>query len=123
MENTDKVFSYVKYERELETEYRRKLSEAKRKSDVRKVFYEFLFKLLTKVQPDLPNYLQEDIKFDEKEFSYSFTEELERIINELSANSDLKAIIDRMFEVAKHRYMKIAQDEDVDYFRLNKSGY
>jgi len=29
MENTDKVFSYVKYERELETEYRRKLSEAK----------------------------------------------------------------------------------------------
>ncbi|HCI29396.1 MAG TPA: hypothetical protein PKI14_05665 [Fervidobacterium sp.] len=123
MENTDKVFSYVKYERELETEYRRKLSEAKRKSDVRKVFYEFLFKLLTKVQPDLPNYLQEDIKFDEKEFSYSFTGELERIINELSANSDLKAIIDRMFEVAKHRYMKIAQDEDVDYFRLNKSGY
>jgi len=79
--------------------------------------------LLTKVQPDLPNYLQEDIKFDEKEFSYSFTGELERIINELSANSDLKAIIDRMFEVAKHRYMKIAQDEDVDYFRLNKSGY
>jgi len=122
MENAEKVFSYVKYERELQTDYRRKLSEAKRKSDVRKVFYEFFFKLLVMIKPDVPNNLQEDIKFDEKELTYSFTGELERIINELSANSDLKAIIDRMFEDAKHRYMKIAQDEDVDYFRLNKSG-
>jgi len=103
MENAEKVFSYVKYERELQTDYRRKLSEAKRKSDVRKVFYEFFFKLLVMIKPDVPNNLQEDIKFDEKELTYSFTGELERIINELSANSDLKAIIDRMFEDAKHR--------------------
>jgi len=49
MENREKMLSYVKYEHELETEYREKLAEAKRKSDVRDVFAEFIIKLLRKL--------------------------------------------------------------------------
>jgi len=121
MEGKEKMISYVKYEHELETEYREKLAEAKRKSDVKNVFVEFIIKLLKKIEPSLPLSLMENIRFDEKEFKYEFMGELENLVNEIGKESDLKAIINRMYETAMHRYKKIEHDENIDYFRLNST--
>ncbi|MFN3692288.1 MAG: hypothetical protein ACK4R7_05300 [Fervidobacterium sp.] len=119
MEKTEKMLSYVKFEHELEADYREKLSEAKRKSDVREIFAEFLFKLLKKIDSNIPSDLSKFVKFDEKEFKFEFVGDLSKIVEELSKSSDLKAIINRMYESASHRYKKIEHDENLDYFRLN----
>lgn len=119
MEKAEKMLSYVKFEHELETDYREKLAEAKRKSDVREIFTEFLFKLLKKIEPSISSSLLEFVKFDEKEFKFEFIGELSEMVEELSKNSDLKAIINRMYENALHRYKKIEHDENINYFRLN----
>lgn len=119
MEKMEKMVSYVKFEHELENEYREKLAEAKRKSDVRDVFSEFVIKLLKKIIPEVSLSMVEYIKFDEKEFKYEFTGELEKLIEEIGKSSDLKAIINRMYESASHRYKKIENDENIDYFRVN----
>lgn len=119
MEKVERMLSYVKYEHEIETEYREKLAESKRKSDVREIFADFVFKLLKKIVPGIPSHLAELMKFDEKEFKYEFTGELSVIVDNLCKNSDLKAILNRMYESAAHRYKKIENDENLDYFRLN----
>ncbi|MCX7654373.1 MAG: hypothetical protein N2Z58_06855 [Fervidobacterium sp.] len=121
MERAEKMVSYVKYERELENEYREKLSDAKRKSDVRDVFSEFLIKLLKRIVPEVSLSLVEYIKFEDKEFKFEFTGELQKLIDDLGKSSDLKAIINRMYESALHRYKKIEHDENLDYFRMNNS--
>ncbi|WP_448377173.1 hypothetical protein [Fervidobacterium sp.] len=121
MENKEKMVSYVKYEHELETEYREKLAEAKRKSDVRDVFAEFIIKLIKKINPDVPLSFEEQIRFDEKEFKFEFIDELKKVFEELSAGSDLGAIINRMFESARHRYKKIEHDENINYFRVGNN--
>ncbi|MGC8954799.1 MAG: hypothetical protein ACP5JS_01735 [Fervidobacterium sp.] len=120
MEKNEKMNSFVKFEHELETEYREKLAEAKRKSDVKDVFAEMLVKLLSKILPEVKLSIEE-IKFDEKEFKYEFTGELGKVIEEISKSSDLKAIINRMYDTALHRYKKIEHDENMDYFRLNST--
>ncbi|MGC8902909.1 MAG: hypothetical protein ACP5KD_06180 [Fervidobacterium sp.] len=120
MEKNEKMNSFVKFEHELETEYREKLAEAKRKSDVKDVFAEMLVRLLSKILPEVKLSIEE-IKFDEKEFKYEFTGELGKVIEEISKSSDLKAIINRMYDTALHRYKKIEHDENMDYFRLNST--
>uniref|UniRef100_A0A7C4GGC1 Uncharacterized protein n=1 Tax=Fervidobacterium thailandense TaxID=1008305 RepID=A0A7C4GGC1_9BACT len=115
---SEKMYSYVKYEHELETEYREKLAEAKRKSDVRKIFAEYVLRLIQKINPDVPMKFVEDIRFDEKEFSYQFNGDLSKIVEEIGKNSDLMAIINRMYETATHRYKKIEHDENTNYFRM-----
>jgi len=122
MENREKMISYVKYEHELETEYREKLAEAKRKSDVKGVFAEFIIKLIKKIKPDAPGSFSEQIRFDDKEFKFEFVDELKKLFEEISAQSDLGAIIDRMYETAKHRYKKIEHDENIDYFRVGNNS-
>ncbi|AMW32969.1 hypothetical protein SAMN04488510_10325 [Fervidobacterium changbaicum] len=118
----EKMVSYVKYEHELEPEYREKLAEAKRKSDVREVFAEFVIRLLRMINPDIPFSFKEQIRFDEKEFQFEFVDELKQAVDELSAGSDLKAIINRMYEAANKRYKKIEHDENLDYFRLGNNA-
>ncbi len=115
----EKMVSYVKFEHELQNEYREKLAECKRKSDVKDVFVEYLFKLLEKIGAKVPRGFNEFIKFSEKGFEYLFVGELEKLVDELSKESDLKAIIERMAESAKHRYTKLEHDENGDYFRKN----
>ncbi|ODN30394.1 hypothetical protein [Fervidobacterium thailandense] len=115
---SEKMYSYVKYEHELETEYREKLAEAKRKSDVREIFAEYVVRLIQKINPDVPMRLVEDIRFDEKEFSYHFNGDLAKIVEEIGKNSDLMAIINRLYETAMHRYKKIEHDENTNYFRI-----
>lgn len=117
----EKMLSYVKFEHELETEYREKLSEAKRKSDVRDVFAEYVVRLLQKVEPSITLRMVEDIRFDEKDFSYRFNGELARVVEELAKNSDLMAIINRMYEAAQHRFRKIENDENVDFFNRGEA--
>lgn len=116
-----KMLSYVKYEHELETEFREKLAEAKRKSDVRDVFSEFVVRLLQKIEPSVNLRMVEDIRFGEKDFSYHFNGELASIVEELSKGSDLMAIIGRMFEAAQHRYRKLEHDENTDYFNRGEA--
>ncbi|MGB9614976.1 MAG: hypothetical protein ACPL3B_05710, partial [Fervidobacterium sp.] len=111
MEKNEKMNSFVKFEHEFETEYREKLAEAKRKSDVKDVFAEMLVKLLSKILPEVKLSIEE-IKFDEREFKYEFTGELGKVIEEISKSSDLKAIINRMYDTALHRYKKIEHDEN-----------
>ncbi|MEJ5257065.1 MAG: hypothetical protein WHS64_02305 [Fervidobacterium sp.] len=122
MESREKMLSFVKHEHELETEYREKLAEAKRKSDVREVFAEYIIRLLKKINPDVPASLVHEIKFDEKELKYEFTGELAKIVEEIGFQSDLKAIINRMYETAQHRYKKIEHDENLNYFRIGNNA-
>lgn len=122
MESREKMLSFVKYEHELETEYREKLAEAKRKSDVKEFFAEYVLRLLKKINPDVPMSLIDEIKFDEKEFKYEFTGELAKVVEEIGSQSDLKAIIRRMFEAAEHRYKKIEHDENLNYFRIGNNA-
>ncbi|MGB9795341.1 hypothetical protein [Fervidobacterium gondwanense] len=122
MENREKMLSFVKHEHELETEYREKLAEAKRKSDVKKFFAEYVLRLLKKINPDVPMSLINEIKFDEKEFRYEFTGDLAKVVEEIGSQSDLKAIINRMYETAQHRYKKIEHDENLDYFRIGNNA-
>ncbi|MGQ9855352.1 MAG: hypothetical protein ACUVQF_01305 [Fervidobacterium sp.] len=122
MESREKMLSFVKYEHELENEYREKLAEAKRKSDVKEFFAEYVIRLLRKINPNVPMSLIDEIKFDEKELKYEFTGELAKIVEEIGSQSDLKAIINRMYETAQHRYKKIEHDENLDYFRIGNNA-
>lgn len=111
--------SYVKYEKELEHEYREKLNEAKRLGDVGDVFVEYAFKLLKMVKPELDDSLIEDIAFDpENPKGYKLIENLRRELEEEFNSSDLPAILERMAKAAAHRYEHILKDNDrTDVFR------
>ncbi|ACJ74984.1 hypothetical protein H17ap60334_10575 [Thermosipho africanus H17ap60334] len=117
MEKGKKIISFVKYEHEIEPSYREKLANAKRKSDVREVFINTLLELLSSIDPEFNEFSQEDIKFESEyyEFSKKLEEKLEKF-----KDSDLHAIIERIFEAAKNRYLKIEHDENTDYFNLKK---
>jgi hypothetical protein len=114
----EKVLSYIKYYNEIESEYREKLAEAKRKADVREVFNYILLKFLSKIDNSIDQSYDEFIKFDGK--SLNFESPLKEKIEKLAEKSDLHAIIERIFEAAKNRYLKLENDENTDYFYLKK---
>jgi len=111
--------SYVKYEKELEHDFREQLNEAKRLGDVGDVFVEFAFRLLKKVRSDLDENLIEDVVFDpENPRGYRLLEKLRRELEKELKTSDLPAILERMAKAAAHRYEHILNDEDrTDVFR------
>lgn len=114
----EKMLSYVKYYHEIEAEYREKLAEAKRKSDVREVFINILLKLFSKIDSSIDHSYAEYIKFDGN--LYTFESPLKEKIEKLAEKSDLLAIIERIFETAKNRYLKLKNDDNTDYFNLKK---
>ncbi|MCD6254623.1 MAG: hypothetical protein J7J80_09490 [Thermotogae bacterium] len=111
--------SYVKYEKELEHDFRERLNEAKRLGDVGDVFVEFAFRLLKKVESGIDENLIEDVIFDpENSQGYRLLEKLRKELEEELKTSDLPAILERMAKAAVHRYEHILRDEDrTDVFR------
>ncbi|MBT1248504.1 MULTISPECIES: hypothetical protein [unclassified Thermosipho (in: thermotogales)] len=112
----EKVYSYVKFEHEIEPTYREKIALAKKRSEVKKILFETLKILLTKVDEIFENLTPEDVNFDGEnlKFSKKWQEEIEKF----SKNSDLNAIIQRITEAAIHRIKKIENDENTDYFNI-----
>ncbi|MDK2885541.1 MAG: hypothetical protein PWP54_99 [Thermosipho sp. (in: thermotogales)] len=114
----EKIVSYVKYYNEIEAEYREKLVEAKRKADVREVFIYILLKFLSKIDDSIDQSYSEFIKFEGE--SFEILSPLKEKVEKLAEKSDLHAIIERIFEAARNRYIKIEHDENTDYFNLQK---
>jgi len=114
-----KFFSHVKELKEIESEYREKLMEAKNPPQVVDVFIDTTFKLLKKIVPDLDLRHIEHISFaPEEEIPFHFDKPLRELLESYFDNSDLEQIIAKLAETAKHRYMQILHDEDrTDMFR------
>ena len=121
MKRGEKVYSFVKYEKDMESGYRRGLEEIKRPEEIGGLFREYVFKLLKKIKPDLPEDMKEGIVFkpDDGE-PFDLSDELRKAIgDELMEKSDLPAIIRRFALSAQHRYKKLkSDDERTDLFRL-----
>lgn len=120
MKRGEKVLSFVKYEKELIEDYRRKLHEVKRSDEVGDVFIEFALKLLAKVIEGFNHeeYV-EDVSFEPEIEGYKLSERLEKLVGEeLMKKSDLPAILKRFAETAAHRWKQLKSDEEkTDFFK------
>ena len=116
MKKGEKFLSFVKYEKELESEYREKLSSVKRPEEVGVIFMEFAIRLLKKIVPDLDEKeCIEDVSFvpEDEEVGFILSERLKKFLKEeIIEKSDLMAILRRMASEAIHRYKKIKADEE-----------
>ncbi len=123
MKKGEKMFSFVKYEKELESDYRRSLDEIKRPEEIHKVFSEYAFKFLKMVKDDLDDRLKEQIKLIPEEENFKIDEELLEKLGDLVKKSDLMAILKRMADSAIHRYLKLKRDDErTDLFRIGDSS-
>ena len=123
MKRGEKMLSFVKYEKELESDYRRALDEIKRPEEIHKVFAEFAFKFLKMVKDDLDDRLKEQIKLLPDEENFKIGDGLTKELGELVEKSDLMAILRRMADSAVHRYLKLKRDDErTDLFRLGDSS-
>ncbi len=105
--------SFIKHYNQMEHEYREKLNEAKTKSEVGDVFIDHVYEFLTRLEIDLKKRNIEHIVFTpENEKPYYFEKPLLEKVKELFKTSDLESILEKMAEEAKHRFLKIQQDED-----------
>ena len=120
MKKGEKMFSFVKQEKELIEDYRKKLHDVKRIDEVGDVFIEFALKFLEKVLDDFyAGDYTEDISFDPEKEEYALSERLkEKIGKELFRKSDLPAILQRFCETAAHRWKQLKADEEkTDFFK------
>ncbi len=120
----EKMLSFVKYEKLLESDYRRALDDIKRPDEIWKVFVEYAFKLLKMVKEDLPDKMKKEIRFvpSGKDEVFKLSDQLLDHLGELVEKSDLLAIINRMASSALHRYKKLKSDnERTDLFRLGEN--
>ena len=116
MKKGEKFLSFVKYEKELESEYREKLSETKRPEEVGDIFVEFALRFLKKIVPDLDEktYI-EDISFvpEDEEVGFTLSERLKKVLKEeIVEKSDMMSILKRKANEAIHRYKQIKSDEE-----------
>lgn len=121
----EKMLSFVKYEKLLESDYRRALDDIKRPDEIWKVFVEYAFKLLKMVKEDLPDKMKKEIRFvpGGKDEVFKLSDQLLDHLGELVEKSDLLAIINRMASSALHRYKKLKSDnERTDLFRLGENA-
>ena len=121
MKRGEKILSFVKYEKELESGYRRKLDDIKRPDEIGEAFREYVFKLLKMVKEDIPDEAKELVYFHpENEEPFEIDERLREILGtDLIEKSDLMAIMRRMAQSAQHRYKKIKNDDErTDLFRM-----
>ena len=120
MKKGEKILSFVKQQKELIEDYRRKLHDVKRSDEVGDVFIEFALRFLEKVLEDFDaaDYT-EDISFDPEKEEYTLSERLkERIGEDLLKKSDLPAILQRFCETAAHRWKQLkANEEKTDFFK------
>jgi hypothetical protein len=105
--------SFIKHYNEMEHDYREKLNDAKTTSDVGDVFIDHVFEFLSRIDVDLKKRNIEHIVFTpEKEKPFELEKPLLEKVENLFKTSDLESILEKMAEDAKHRFMKIQQDQD-----------
>lgn len=121
MKKGKKMLSFVKYEKELESSYRERLSSVKKPEEIGDVFIDCILSLLKKIHPEVNSNHVEEIVFDpDSSEGYTLSQSLQKILgDELLKNSDLLAIIKRFAQSALHRYHSLASDEErTELFRL-----
>jgi len=114
--------SFMKQFREIEHEYREKLSEAKTPAEVGDTFITYTHKLLIKAGVEVSNKAVEYIIFDpEDEENFKFEKPLEEKLTGIFEKSDLDNIIKKMALTAKHRHTQIIRDSDrTDMYRRHE---
>ncbi len=123
MKKGEKMLSFVKYEKELESDYRRALDEIKRPEEIYKAFAEYAFRFLKMVKKDLEDGMKDQIKLLPDDEDFEIGDRLTEELGELVEKSDLMAILKRMAESASHRYLKLKKDDErTDLFRLGDSS-
>ncbi|WP_041081126.1 hypothetical protein [Thermotoga profunda] len=123
MKKGEKVLSFVKFEKEIESAYRERLSNTKRPEETGDVFLEFAIGLLSKVNPQITRNHIDQIYFEpESENGYRLSPNLEKILGEeVLKKSDITAILKRMALNAAHRRKTlIADNERTNLFRMQE---
>ncbi len=119
----EKMYSYVKYEKELESDYRRALDQVKRPEEVADVFREYAFKLVSMIYEDLSSDMKEHLKLTTDDGDVEIEGELKEKLSEALEKSDLMAILKRMAQDAINRYKKLKHDDErTDLFRLGDNA-
>ncbi|AKI97696.1 hypothetical protein [Kosmotoga pacifica] len=109
----EKQDSFMKQFRTIEHEYRERLAEAKSTSEVGDIFIDYTLMLLKQAEVEVSNKAVEYIVFDpEAEVAFRFEKPLLDKLEGLFESSDLKNIIAKMAESAKHRYIQMTHDSD-----------
>ncbi len=125
MRKGEKILSFVKYEKEIESDYRRALEDTKRPDEIHKVFREYAFKILKNVKKDIKEDMIDYLKLTpNSEEHFSVGDELTKLLGkDLLGKSDLLAILGRMAISAAHRYIKLKRDDErTDLFRLGEGS-
>lgn len=123
MKKGEKVLSFVKFEKEIESAYRERLSSTKRPEETADVFLEFAIGLLNKVNPQITRNHIDQIYFEpEHENGYRLSPNLEKILGEeVVKKSDITAILKRMALNAVHRRKTLITDnERTNMFRMQE---
>lgn len=123
MKKGEKILSFVKLEKEIESAYREKLSSAKRPEETGEIFIEFAIGLLSKINPQINRNYIDQIYFDpESENGFRLSASLEKILGEeVLKKSDLTAILKRMALNAAHRRKTLISDnERTNMFRMKE---
>lgn len=123
MKKGEKVLSFVKFEKEIESAYRERLANVKRPEETGDVFLEFAIGLLNKINPQITRNHMDQIYFDpDNENGYRLSPNLEKIITEeILKKSDITAILKRMALNAVHRRKTlIADNERTSMFRMQE---
>jgi hypothetical protein len=118
----EKMYSYVHFEKELSSNYHKRINSKKNAAEVGDVFIETCFKLLEKADIGV---VQRDIKeiifTPENEKKWEFNQTLNDKVREKFSNSDLGAIITRFADEAfKWHEHIIKRDEDREYVNFRQ---
>lgn len=125
MKRGERMDSFVKIEKELESDYRKALDNVKRPEEVHKVFQDFVLRFLKRIKEDINEEVLMRIKLTpEDETPYKMDEKFVELVGkDLIEKSDLLAIIGRMAQSAAHRYIKLRKDDErTDLFRLGEGS-
>ncbi|HEU24418.1 MAG: hypothetical protein C0176_05960 [Mesoaciditoga sp.] len=109
------MYSYTNIEKEISKNYRERLNEAKKPSEVMDIFSKTIIDLLSRINEDFAQYTLSDIKLDiNSEKKYEISENLSKDprFDYLIRESDLPAIIERLAKDAANRYLKLVKDDD-----------
>ncbi len=109
------MYSYVHLEREFTKPYRSELNKVKRSEEVERIFSRTVINLLSKISNDVNDSLEEYVKLTPNSSPFYKLENPLMQIKEVSSaisNSDLPAILSRLAEDAKNRYIHLINDDD-----------
>ncbi len=109
------MYSYVHLEREFTKPYRSELNKVKRSEEVERIFSRTVINLLSKISNDVNDSLEEYVKLTPNSSPFYKLENPLMQIEEVSSaisNSDLPAILSRLAEDAKNRYIHLINDDD-----------